>query len=52
MYEELQQKKKPKAPKSIRAAGLKGLLGVLSPSRLLYRRYALDQTALSAQVLP
>ena len=44
MYEELQQKKKPKVPKSIRAAGLKGLLGVLSPSRLLYRRYALDQT--------
>lgn len=44
MYEELQQKKKPKAPKSIRAAGFNGLLGVLSPSRLLYRRYALDQT--------
>lgn len=44
MYEELQQRKRPKAPRSIRAAGLKGLLGVISPSRLLYRRYALDQT--------
>lgn len=44
MYEELQQRKKPKAPKSIRAAGIKGLLGVISPSRLLYRKYALDQT--------
>ena len=38
------KRKSQKPPKSIRAAGLKGLLGVLSPSRLLYRRYALDQT--------
>lgn len=44
MYEELQQRKKPKVPKSIRAAGIKGLLGVISPSRLLYRKCALDQT--------
>lgn len=44
MYEELQQRKKPKVPRSIREAGLKGLLGVLSPSRLLYRSCALDKT--------
>lgn len=44
MYEELQQKKKPKAPKSIKAAGIRGLLGVISPSKMLMRKYALDQT--------
>lgn len=44
MYEELQQRKKPKAPKSIRAAGVKGLLGVLSPSKVFARQGALNQT--------
>lgn len=44
MYEELQQKKPPRVPKSIRAKGLRGLLGIVSPSKLLYRSYALDQT--------
>lgn len=44
MYEELQQKKPPRIPKSIRAKGIRGLLGIVSPSRLMYRRFALDQT--------
>lgn len=44
MYEELQQKKPPKVPKSVKAKGIKGLLGIVSPSRLIYRRDALDKT--------
>lgn len=44
MYEDLQQKEKPKIPKSIRAGGIRGILGILSPSKSLMRRYALDQT--------
>jgi hypothetical protein len=44
MYEELQQKRKPKTPKSIRAGGIRGMLGILSPSKLLMRKYALNKT--------
>lgn len=44
MYEDLQQKEKPKIPKNIRAGGIRGILGILSPSKSLMRRYALDQT--------
>lgn len=44
MYEELQQKKPPRVPKSIRAKGLRGLLGIVSPSKMLHRSFALDQT--------
>jgi hypothetical protein len=44
MYEELQQKRKPKTPKSIRADGIRGILGVISPSKLCMRQYALDKT--------
>lgn len=44
MYEELQRKKQPRVPKSIRAKGFRGLLGIVSPSKLLHRSCALDQT--------
>lgn len=44
MYEELQQRKAPKVPKSIRATGVRGLLGAISPSKLTARKYALNQT--------
>lgn len=32
---EWEEKKAPKAPKSIRADGIKGLLGVISPSKMM-----------------
>lgn len=44
MYEELQQKRRPRIPKSIRVGGIRGILGVLSPAKFYARRYALDQT--------
>lgn len=44
MYEELQQKKPPRVPKSIKAKGFRGLLGITSPSRTLSRSFAPDQT--------
>ncbi len=36
MYEELQRKTRPKAPRCILAGGIKGLFGIVSPSKLLY----------------
>lgn len=44
MYEELQQKRKPKIPKSIKADGIRGMLGILSPSKLQVRRCASNKT--------
>ncbi len=34
MYEELQRKTRPKTPRCIRAGGIRGFLGVVSPSKL------------------
>lgn len=36
MYEELQRKARPKPPRCILADGIKGLFGIVSPSKLLY----------------
>lgn len=33
MYEELQRKTRPKAPRCILAGGIKGLFGIVSPSK-------------------
>lgn len=44
MYEDLQQRRPPKRPKSIRAKGIRGMLGVISPSRLMHRKFSLNQT--------
>lgn len=38
MYEELQRKTRPKPPRRILAGGIKGLLGIVSPSKLLYQQ--------------
>lgn len=41
MYEELQRKTRPKPPRCILAGGIKGILGVISPSKLLYEQGSL-----------
>lgn len=42
MYEELQRKTRPKAPRCVLADGIKGLLGIVSPSKLLYEQCRID----------
>lgn len=42
MYEELQRKTRPKTPRCIRANGIKGIFGIISPSKLLYEQYRID----------
>lgn len=34
MYEDLHQKRRPKVPKCLQANGIRGFLGVLSPSKV------------------
>ena len=38
MYEELQRKTRPKAPRCVLADGIKGLLGIVSPSKKQERK--------------
>ena len=42
MYEELQRKTRPKPPRCILADGIKGLFGIISPSKLLYEQCRID----------
>ena len=42
MYEELQRKARPKPPRCILADGIKGLFGIVSPSKLLYEQCRID----------
>ncbi len=42
MYEELQKKARPKPPRCIMADGIKGLFGIVSPSKLLYEQCRID----------
>lgn len=42
MYEELQRKTRPKPPRCILADGIKGLFGIISPSKLIYEQYRID----------
>ena len=42
MYEELQRKTRPKAPRCILAGGIKGFFGIVSPSKLLYEQCRID----------
>jgi hypothetical protein len=42
MYEELQKKARPKPPRRIMADGIKGLFGIVSPSKLLYEQCRID----------
>ncbi len=42
MYEELQRKTRPKPPRCILAGGVKGLFGIVSPSKLLYEQCRIE----------
>lgn len=44
MYEEIQQKRKPKAPKNLYSTGFHRLLGIISPAKFQMRKMATDQT--------